>query len=179
MERTGLALESNGRSTDAALIAAVRAGSSTALATLYTRHGRMVYAVARRFLGETDAEDVMQDVFVGLPEALEGYRERGTFPAWLRRVAVRASLMALRRRSRSAVLARNATGWPVATGRSTEDRLAAREAIDRLPDSLRAVFVLREVEGYSHAEIAAQLGITRTASMIRHHRAWTQLRRSV
>ena len=58
--------------------------------------------------------------------------------------------------------------------------LGSREdAIAALPDALRVVFVLREVEGYSHAEIAALLGITRTASALRLHRAWKLVRRSV
>jgi len=165
---------------DAMLIAAVRGGSTQALAELYARHAPAVFTAALRLLGSReDAEDVLQDVFVGLPDALARYEERGAFGAWIRRVAVRASLMVLRRRARKGYEPLESAADVVAGSPEPERTIAARRAIAALPDPLRVVFVLREVEGYSHAEIAELLGITRTASALRLHRAWKLVRRSV
>ncbi len=165
---------------DAMLIAAVRGGSTQALAELYARHAPAVFSAALRLLGSReDAEDVLQDVFVGLPEALARYEERGAFGAWIRRVAVRASLMMLRRRARKGHEPLESAADVAAASPEPEREIAARRAIAALSDPLRVVFVLREVEGYSHAEIAELLGITRTASALRLHRAWKLVRRSV
>jgi len=159
---------------DATLIAAVRSGPTQALAELYARHAAAVFTAALRLLGSReDAEDVLQDVFVGSPDALARYEERGAFGAWIRRVAVRASLMALRRRRSKRHEPLAAAGDIAASPPEPERAIAA------LPDPLRVVFVLREVEGYSHAEIAELLGSTRTASELRLHRAWKLVRRSV
>jgi RNA polymerase sigma-70 factor (ECF subfamily) len=165
---------------DAMLIAAVRAGSTQALAELYARHAPAVFTAALRLLGSReDAEDVLQDVFVGLPEALARYEERGAFGAWIRRVAVRASLMALRRRGRKRHEPLALATDVVAAAPEPERAIVARRAIAALPDPLRVVFVLREVESYSHAEMAELLSITRAASALRLHRAWKLVRRSV
>src|SRR5882672_8301865 len=82
---------------DAELVAAMRAGDTLALATLYTRYSARLIAVAYRLLfSAQDAEDVLHDVFVGLPEALRHYDERGTLEAWLKRVTARVALTRLR-----------------------------------------------------------------------------------
>src|SRR6266545_263433 len=88
-------------SRDADLVAAVRAGNSDALGRLYEQHADAVFVLALRMTAsEADAEDVLQDVFVGLPEALRLYEERGTFGAWLKRVTARTALMRLRSQRR-------------------------------------------------------------------------------
>jgi RNA polymerase sigma-70 factor, ECF subfamily len=163
------------------LPSAARDGSLEALGELYRAHSRVVHATAYRLLGSrADAEDVLQDVFVGLPRALRSYSEQGRFEAWLKRLAVRTALMRLRGRQRRREdpleplerVTRGGETHPV-------DRLAARRAIASLPDPLRTVFVLREVEGYTHAEIADMLGITEVNSATRLSRAWSVLRREV
>lgn len=122
-----------------------------------------------------DAEDVVQDVFVGLRLALRNYEERGTFRAWLRGVTVRSALAARRRKG-----ARRETPLEdvlhAAVGRDATTPVALRDAVARLPESLRDVFVLKMVEGYSHAEISALLGISSRASEIRLFRAVRRLR---
>ncbi|HEX7049222.1 MAG TPA: sigma-70 family RNA polymerase sigma factor [Longimicrobiales bacterium] len=162
---------------DAELVRRARAGSVDALAELYARHADAVYDAALRLLAApADAEDVLQDVFVGLVDALEKYEERGAFGAWIRRVAVRRALMGLRRERRRVDAPTAVLKTPVP---DPTRRITAREAVAALPDSLRVVFVLKEVEGYSHAEIGAQLGITPRASALRLHRAWKVLRNRV
>src|SRR6185312_14939802 len=85
----------------AALAQQARAGSTGALGDLYRLYGLALFRVAYRLLGtREDAEDVLHDVFVGLPEALEHYEERGRLDAWLRRITVRVALMRLRSQGR-------------------------------------------------------------------------------
>ena len=163
--------------TESALLAAVRQGSTDALGELYTRHGGDVFSLAFRLTGSReDAEDVLQDVFVGLPRALKAYDEQGRFGAWLGRVAARVALSRLRRRGALREEAIESAGDPAARREADPvDRIAAQRALQRLPDSLRAVFVLKEVEGYSHAEIGGLLGITAENSAVRLSRAWKLL----
>ena len=163
--------------TEPALLAAVRQGSTEALGELYTRHAADVFSLAFRLTGSReDAEDVLQDVFVGLPRALRAYQEQGRFGAWLGRVAARVALVRLRSRGRLREDAIESAGDPAARPEADPvDRIAAQRALQRLPDGLRAVFVLKEVEGYSHAEIGGLLGITAENSAVRLSRAWKLL----
>jgi RNA polymerase sigma-70 factor, ECF subfamily len=164
---------------DAELARSVRTGSLDALGELYGRYADDVYTTALRLVGsEADAEDVLQDVFVGLPLAMSRYEERGAFGPWLRRVAARTALMRLRRAENSASPGRP-SAEAAAPARDPVVRVAAGRAIAGLPASLRAVFVLKEVEGYSHDEIGALLDITPGASALRLHRAWKLLRKQV
>src|SRR2546428_14122685 len=83
------------------IVAAARRGDPPALAALYRAHGAAVFRLAYRLTGtREDAEDVVHDVFVGLPEALLRYEERGRLESWLKRVAARVALMRLRQRGR-------------------------------------------------------------------------------
>ncbi len=159
------------------LITAARAGSAEALGVLYTRFGASLYRLAYRLTGSPDdAEDVVHDVFVGLPEALRHYEERGTLAAWLKRVTARVALMRLRQRGRRREVALDATlsaGDPSAD----EQHTALRAAVDALPHPLRCVLVLKEIEGYSHAEVGDLLGISAVASRVRLNRAMKRLRK--
>lgn len=145
---------------------------------LYAAHGADVLGTAYRILGNrADAEDTLQDVFVGLPEALGRYREEGKLGPWLRRLTARAALMRLRRSRRETTFSR-AIDRPTheGAGAAALDRLAVRDALDRLPDTLRQVFLLKEIEGFSHDEIGEMLGISPGASGVRLHRAWRAVR---
>jgi RNA polymerase sigma-70 factor (ECF subfamily) len=165
--------------TEAELITAARAGDAGALAALYTAHAQPLFAVAWRLTGSrADAEDVLHDVFVGLPEALRRYVERGSFAGWLRTVTARSALMRMRAsRRRREVDVEGADDRPAAAGDdAAEARADLQRAVAELPDSLRAVVVLKEIEGYTHAEIGALLGITPGASEVRLCRALRRLR---
>src|SRR5881409_2385591 len=88
---------SAGNGSPGSLIAEARAGSPDALSALYLEHGAALFRIAYRLVGaREDAEEVVHDVFVGLPEALGRYEERGSLAAWLRRVTARVALMRLR-----------------------------------------------------------------------------------
>lgn len=158
---------------DDALAARARDGDADALGELFARHAGAVFATAYRLTtSHADADDIVQDVFVGLPEALRAYEPRGYFGAWIRRVGVRVALMKLRSSRRRREDAIDAAERLPLEQPSPVDRIAAQDAVLALPPALRAVFLLREVEGYSHAEIAQLLGISVGASMTRLSRAW-------
>jgi RNA polymerase sigma-70 factor, ECF subfamily len=162
---------------DAGLVIATRGGDMTALSVLYQRHSRALMAVAFRLLGSRErAEDVVHDVFVGLPEALRKYDERGTLLPWLKRVTARVALGMLRRERIAGEVDIEAAGDLHARAREPESRMSVESALAAIPDSLRAVVVLKEIEGFSHAEIADMLGISRGASEVRLHRALAAMR---
>jgi len=163
----------------AALIEAVRAGNPEALAALYREHAAALYRLAYRLTGtREDAEDVVHDVFVGLPEALIRYDERGKFMSWLKRVAARVALLRLRSRQRrrevSLDVADHKTRPPV-----DANVIALEGAVNSLPDSLRVVIMLKEVEGYSHGEVAELLGTSVAACRVRAARALARLRKAL
>lgn len=159
------------------LVTRIRAGQADAIAELYERVGGELGALAQRLTGSRqDAEDVVHDVFLGLPEALKHYDERGQFDAWLRRVTARVALTRVRSRNRLRERGLEAELPHAPTALSLDDTVALATAIDALPDNLRMIIVLKMIEGYSHEEIAALLGITSRASEQRLHRAVKALR---
>lgn len=162
------------RVTDAALVDAAARGSREALGGLFRRYAEDVCRVAYRVTGtRADAEDTLQDVFVGLPRALAHYREQGRFGGWLRQVTVRTALARVRSRDRRTFepLDRAAVPDP-GGGADAVDRIEVARALAEMPEAHRIVFLLKEVEGYDHAEIGAFLSITAGAARVRLHRAW-------
>ena len=159
-----------------------RSGEPFAITQLYERYGDMVYGIGYRLTGSTmDAEDVLQDVFLGLPRALQTYAGRGSLKGWIKRVAARTTLMKLRVRKRKAEvtldhLPPGPTDWG-GSGSSPTDRMELEDAVDALPERLRSVFILRDIEGYGHSEIGEMLGIGTGASRVRLHRARRILRK--
>lgn len=161
------------------LLREAAAGDPEALSRLYHRYAEDLYRLAFGLTeSSADAHDVVQDVFVGLPEALRAFEGHGSFERWLKRIAVRAAHMKLRSR-------RMWKEVPLATIRNlflggepgaAVERLELERAIASLPDELRVVVVLKEIEGLSHREIGELLGITRELSAVRHHRAMRALR---
>jgi len=162
-----------------ALLSLARGGSLDAIAGLYNEHGRRLFALAYGVTGtREDAEDVVHDVFLGLPEALRHYEERGAGDAWLKRVTARVALSRVRsRRVNREVDLQHASEVP-AVNREGGSLIAPAlsRAIDSLPLNLRQVFLLREIEGYSHTEISELIGISLSASQVRLHRAIRFLR---
>jgi RNA polymerase sigma-70 factor, ECF subfamily len=155
---------------------AVRAGNSAALAVLYDAYASTLYETAYRLCGNgDDAQDIVHDCFVGLPQALRHYDERGTLEAWLRRIVVRLALMRRRAAHRRPEVSIEDTA-PVALASNSRSDAGVelddlRREIAELPEALRDVLVLKQVEGYSHEEIASLLGISAGASRARLSRA--------
>ena len=166
----------------AALVEGARAGQPDAVGELYELYGATVYRVALRLVNSAaDAEDVVQDVFVGLGRSLVSYEGRGSLEGWMKRVTSRTALMRLRRqRSRNEIsLEAGLPSWSASASSSPTDRLTLEAALGELPEALRVVFVLKEVEGYTHQEIGEMLGIRPGTSKIRLYRARKELQMSI
>ena len=162
---------------EAELVRAIRAGDMEALAELYRRFAQVLMGVAYRLLRSKEAaEDVLHDVFVGLPEAMRKYDERGKLGAWLKQVTARVALSVLRHEE---TVVRHVDVGPAVIDRDPHAKMTLDAAVASLPVSLRTVLVLKEIEGFSHAEIAGMLGISKGASEVRLHRALVALRETV
>jgi RNA polymerase sigma-70 factor (ECF subfamily) len=173
---TAVALAANAEQTDVAL--AVR-GDGAAFERLYRTHVARVNGLARWLLGDTDVDDVVQEVFIRVWEKLGTYSGDAAFGTWLHRVAVNHFL---RHRTRRAVhRSRNAEGdealHAAAAPASRPDlRIAIEHAVEQLPAGAREVFVLHDMEGYKHDEIARLLSIDPGTSRSQLHRARLLLR---
>ncbi len=166
---------------DAELVARARAGDPGAERALYETHVDRVFRLAYRFAGDADlARDFTQDTFIRAFERLDEFRGESQFGTWLHAIAVSVALNGLRevkrRREREADLEE---GHEVAGGQREAEpdlkkRLAA--AIDDLPEGYRTVFVMHDVEGYTHEEIGAVLGVEAGTSKAQLSRARAKLR---
>ncbi len=146
------------------LIARVRAGDGAAERALYDAHVHRVYRLAYRLAGDDElAREFTQDTFVRAFERLGAFRGEAKLSTWLHAVATSVVLNGLRKVTR---FRRRETGLEDAAGlaggrRQAEPDLKRRleQAIDGLPEGCRAVFVMHDVEGYTHEEIGGALGI--------------------
>ena len=161
---------------DAVLAAA---GDAHAFERLYRGHVARIHGLARRMAGDDEAEELTQMVFVRAWQKLGTFRGESKFGTWLHRVAInvilgrRASLKIERgRRHDGEELIESLPARPVAT----EHRLDFDAAIGRLPNGARQIFVLHDVEGYKHDEIARMLSINAGTSKAQLHRARMLLR---
>lgn len=162
-------------------IARARGGDETAFQEVYRAHVGRVYALCLRLAGDrADAEELTQDVFVRAWERLATFRGESAFGTWLHRLAVNTFLMARRTRIRRErrVMPADDPGALERPGAAPPAglRLDLERAIARLPEGAREVFLLYDVEGYGHKEIAAMLGIAAGTSKAQLFRARRLLR---
>lgn len=159
------------------LLPLVREGDPSALGSLYARYAPGLLAlVARLTQSPADAEDIVQDLFVGLPEALRRYQEEGRFEGWLRRIAIRLTYMRLRSARRRREVTLEGVQAPHDDSGNAGNDAQLEQALNKLEPGERILVVLRAVEGYSHAEIAALLGIKAGTAQVRYHRALGRLK---
>ena len=158
------------------ILSGCRAGDSCAQRRLYDRYHRTVYRLAVRIVGGAEAPDVTQDVFLRVFSGLDGFRGAAEFSTWLYRVALNECLRHRRSRPRPSA---SLNGEPAATAAGPERRAEQsdllEQALDRLDDQLRAVFLLREAEGLSYDQIGAVLGIPSGTVASQLHRARGEL----
>jgi RNA polymerase sigma-70 factor (ECF subfamily) len=179
---------------DPEVVRACQRGEAGAIDALIRATYADVYALALRLVrNRDDAADVTQEVYVRVLRSVAGFRGEATFGTWLHRVTVNAALTALRKRSRLARPGIEAFAMPgeeraslVDPDAGPEERAEraellarAQAAVAALPESSRAIVVLRDVEGMSTAEVAAATGLTETAVKVRLFRARERLRASL
>jgi RNA polymerase sigma-70 factor (ECF subfamily) len=178
----GLGLKKEPVDGDLTLCKRCQRGDVHALEELYKRHKDKVYALALRLTNNVqDAEDIVQDVFIQVYRKIGNFRGDAAFTSWLYRIATNISLSALRRRKRlpdelegreSKISDRklNAHDAPVL-------RPFLERAISSLPPKARMVFVLHDVQGFQHNEIAEMMGCSEGTSKSQLHKARAQLRK--
>ena len=157
------------------------AGDEVAMRALWTRHAPHVDVVVRRLVGhDADlAADIAQDVWIQIFRALPNFRGDAQFGTWAHRIAVNRTLNALRRTKRLAAIEVEVQDDSASVEPEAERALLAasiEEAAARLSPGARTVFLLHDVEGYTHEEIATQLGITAGGSKSQLFKARAKLR---
>ncbi|HEX6589199.1 MAG TPA: sigma-70 family RNA polymerase sigma factor [Longimicrobiales bacterium] len=168
----------------ASMIERARQGERRAFETLYRENVGRVYALCLRMSGDADrAEELTQDVFVRAWSRLSSFRGDSQFSTWLHRIAVNAVLQKRRgdKRREQRVETRSAEELaeaPAARGGSME-RMDLERAVAALPEGARAVFLLHDVQGYKHHEIADMMGLAVGTTKAQLHRARRLLREAL
>src|SRR5216683_3659384 len=176
--------------TEAEAIRLAQAGNAAAFEFLYELHGRRVYALCLRMVGNpSDAEDLMQEAFLQLFRKIGTFRGESAFSTWLHRLAVNVVLMKLRKKTLLATSLEESTdpedetsgprreiGAPDLLLTGSIDRVHLQRAIEQLPPGYRQVFVLHDVQGYEHNEIADLMECSIGNSKSQLHKARMRLR---
>jgi RNA polymerase sigma-70 factor, ECF subfamily len=154
-------------------------GDAAAIRDLYRRYAPRVHAVVRRLAGDDAlAEDWAQEAWVRAFRALPAFRGEARFSTWLHRIAVNSALHGRRWRERrvSRETPMETQAEPSARGDQVMLRLNLQRALDRLPEGMRQIIVLHDVEGYTHEEIGEMLGIAPGTSKSQLFKARARLR---
>lgn len=171
---------------DLALANAAGNGDMSAFEQLYERHNRRVYSLCLRMTqNAAEAEDLAQEAFIQLFRKIGSFRGDSAFTTWLHRLTVNQCLMHFRKKSVKLERTTEEGETPVQVVRGTEnpnampviDRIALDSAMKQLPPGYRAVFLLHDVEGHEHEEIAKILGVAVGTSKSQLHKARMKLRR--
>ena len=176
---------------DEEVVARVLAGDTAMFEILMRRYNQRLYRTARAILrNDGEAEDVMQDAYVRAYQHLEQFAGRAKFSTWLTRIAVHEALARQRRARRYEELApeteqqgdpmdqfASSALTPEQQAGHSELRAILEQAVEKLPDTYRAAFILRDVEQMSAAEAAEVLEISEENMKIRLHRARAMLRK--
>ncbi len=179
-------LENVGKAGDITLARSAATGDMAAFEELYQRHHRRVYSICLRMLqSASEAEDLTQDVFIQLYRKIGSFRGDSAFTTWLHRMTVNQVLMHFRKRTVKFEKTTEEGETPVQVVNGTEnyrrmrvvDKIALENAIEQLPNGYKSVFVLHDVEGYEHEEVARILGCSVGTSKSQLHKARLKLRK--
>jgi RNA polymerase sigma-70 factor (ECF subfamily) len=170
------------RNAETRLVERCRRGEPGAFEDLYRQHASRIYGLACRMTGSTtDGEDLLQEVFLLVHRKLGSFKGESSLGTWVYRLATNCCLDFLRsrqhRQQRTTETLDDVS--PVRAGSTAPfriDRLDLERAILQLPPGYRAAFVLHDVEGFDHAEVAAQLGIAEGTSKSQVHKARLKIR---
>jgi RNA polymerase sigma-70 factor (ECF subfamily) len=173
---------------EAAAIERAKQGDAEAFEVLYGLHKRRVYSLCLRMTANTaEAEDLTQEAFLQLFRKIGTFRGESAFSTWLHRMAVNVVLMHLRKKGLPVVSLEETTEGEDDTPKKdfgaddvnltgSIDRLQLRNAVNRLPPGYRTIFVLHDIEGYEHNEIAGMVGCSIGNSKSQLHKARMKLR---
>ena len=174
--------------TEAEAIERAKQGDAEAFEFLYHLHKRRVYSLCLRMTGNpASAEDLAQEAFLQLFRKIDTFRGESAFSTWLHRMSVNVVLMQLRKKSLPVVpiddalegdddVPRKEPGAPDVRLAGSIDRLHLQRAVDELPPGYRTIFVLHDVEGFEHNEIAVMVGCSIGNSKSQLHKARIKLR---
>jgi RNA polymerase sigma-70 factor (ECF subfamily) len=177
------AIEDGATDFDLARFAAL--GNIAAFERLYERYHRRTYSLCLRMTSsQSESEDLTQEVFIQLFRKIGSFRGDSAFSTWLHRLTVNQVLMHFRRRSVKNEKTSEDGEMPEQIVPGTEnqskmpvlDRIALKRAIEQLPPGYKSAFVLHDVEGYEHEEVARILGISVGTSKSQLHKARLKLR---
>jgi RNA polymerase sigma-70 factor (ECF subfamily) len=176
--------------TEAQVIRLAQRGDAAAFECIYRLHSRRVYALCLRMVGNTtEAEDLTQEAFLQLFRKIHTFRGESAFSTWLHRLSVNIVLMRLRKKSLLQTSLeeiiepdeemgepRMEFGAPDLLLTGSIDRINLQRAIDQLPLGYKAAFVLHDIEGYEHHEVAEIMGCSAGNSKSQLHKARIRLR---
>ena len=175
----------SGDASDIDLCRLASGGNLAAFEIIYQRYHRRTYALCLRMTNsQTEAEDLTQEVFIQLFRKVGSFRGDSAFSTWLHRLTVNQVLMYFRRRSvknekvseDGEMPEQTVTGTANPNRMQVVDRIALKNAVAMLPKGYKSVFVLHDVEGYEHEEVARRLGISIGTSKSQLHKARLKLR---
>jgi len=170
---------------DFALCQLASGGNLAAFELIYQRYHRRTFSLTMRMTNNTsEAEDLTQEVFIQLFRKSGSFRGDSAFSTWLHRLTVNQVLMHFRRRSVKNEKVSDDGEMPEQTVHGTAnpnkmpvvDRIALKKAIGELPNGYRSVFILHDIEGYEHEEVARMMGISVGTSKSQLHKARLKLR---
>ncbi|HSG09192.1 MAG TPA: RNA polymerase sigma factor [Longimicrobiales bacterium] len=170
--------------TDKQLVERAKGGDEDAFRSLYEANVDRIYRLAYRMVGDDGlARDFTQDAFLRAWERLDQFRGDAAFSTWLHSIAVSVSLNGIRKvdrhRKRERSLEDAAHVAPGRSGLEVDARDRLRGAVDDLPEMYRTVFLMHDLEGFSHGEIAETLGVAEGTSKARLFRARAKLREAL
>ncbi|WP_396127362.1 sigma-70 family RNA polymerase sigma factor [Acidicapsa acidisoli] len=181
-----------GESAEAVILARAQSGDHAAFAQLYSAHKRRVYSLCLRMLGNVaEAEDLTQESFLQLHRKIATFRGDSAFSTWLHRLTINVVLMHLRRKGLNLISLDEALdpspdhgparsfGAPDLRLTGSIDRMTLEKAVESLPAGYRLIFVLHDIEGYEHNEIATLLDCSIGNSKSQLHKARMKLREAL
>ena len=184
--------KSTASTADAEILARAQTGDHVAFAQLYALHKRRVYSLCLRMLGNVaEAEDLTQESFLQLHRKIATFRGDSAFSTWLHRLTINVVLMHLRRKGLNLISLDEALdpspeygparsfGAPDLRLTGSIDRMTLEKAVENLPAGYRLIFVLHDIEGYEHNEIATLLDCSIGNSKSQLHKARMKLREAL
>lgn len=166
--------------TEAELIQGCLDNNRLAQRQLYDRYSKAMYTIAYRITGDFElANDVLQEAFIKVFRNLSKFRKESTLGAWIKTIVVRTAISRVKRQTNFEPLENHHTKDLIVNWGSNLDIEYLEKAIAALPDGYRAVFVMIEVEGYSHKDVAEMLGISVGTSKSQLFYAKKRLRKTI